>query len=301
MLWRAGGVLAKVPASAVRPLIDAMLVHSAEGFAVAIELMGMYAHGKPDKLDGLRQQIRTAATNATRWDAPQGHKIAEHHFEKIMTWLLSKGRDDPDACSTALALARALVDVDGYHQTGIINSVVPKLLSGFPEIAWPLIGQAIVSDPKRAWRFQHLLGKVHSFRNRESPPLLSLPEDTLFAWCHAHPDRAPVFVASILPFLTTYQADATNHEVHPVMARMVREFGDRDDVLQAIRGNIGSYSWSGSRTTYYALHEHPMSGFRDDQRPRVRRWARKMLRQLSTQIEEARNEDEEQSGYSDAQ
>lgn len=300
VLWRAGGVLAKVPASAVCPLIDAMLVHSAEGFAVAIELMGMYAHGKPDKLDALRQQIRTAATNATRWNTPQGHKVTEHHFEKIVTWLLSKGRDDPDARSTALALARALVDVDGDLQTGIINSVVPKLLSGFPEIAWPLIGQAIVSDPKRSWRFQHLLGKVHSFRHRESPPLLSLPEDTLFAWCHAHPDRAPVFVASILPFLTTYQADATNHEVHPVMARMVREFGDRDDVLQAIRHNIGSYSWSGSRTKYYALHEHPMSDFRDDQRPRVRRWARKMLRQLRTQIEEARNEDEEESGFSDA-
>ena len=301
VLWRAGGVLAKVPAPAVRPLIDTMLVHSAEGFAVAIELMGMYAHGNTDKLDGLRQQIRTAATNATRWDTPQGHNITEHHFEKIMTWLLSKGRDDPDARSTALALARALVDVDGYRQTRIINSVVPKLLSGFPEITWPLIGHAIVSDPKRAWRFQHLLGNVHSFRHRESPPLLSLPEDSLFAWCHAHPDRAPAFVASILPFLTTYQADATTHEVHPVMARMVREFGDRDDVLEAIRGNIGSYSWSGSRTTYYALHEHPMSGFGDDQRPRVRCWARKMLRQLSIQIEEARNEDEEQSGFSDTQ
>lgn len=296
-LWGAG----KVPASAVRPLIDAMLVHSAEGFAVAMELMGIYAHRKPEQLDGLRQQIRTAATHATRWDLAQGHTIAEHHFEKIMTWLLDKGRDDPDARATALALARALADVDGYNQTRIINSVVPKLLSGFPEIAWPLIGQAIVSDPKRAWRFQHLLGNVHSFQHRENPPLLSLPEDSLFAWCHAHPDLAPVFVASILPFLTTYQADATKPEVHPVMARIVWEFGDRDDVLQAIRRNIGSYSWSGSRTTYYALHLHPMSGFRDDQRPRVRRWARKMLRQLDTQIEEARNEDEEQSGFSDAQ
>ena len=301
VLWRGGGVLAKVPASAVRPLIDAMLVDSAEGFAVAIELMGMYAHGMPDKLDGFRQQILTAATNATRWDLPQGHNIvAAHHLEKIMTWLLSKGRDDADARSTALTLARALVDVERYHQAGVIDPVVPKLLSGFPEIAWPLVGQAIVSDPKHAWRLQYLLGKVHSFRQREKPPILSLPEDTLFAWCHAHPGRAPAFVASILPFLTTYEADATNRKVHPVMVRMIREFGDRDDVLQAIGRNMGSYSWSGSLTTYYALYEQPMRGFRDHERPKVRRWARKMLRQLSAHIKEARNEDEEQSGLSEA-
>ena len=300
VLWRAGGVLAKVPASVVCPLIDALLVHSAEGFAVAVELMGMYAHGMPEKLDGFRQQIRTAAANATRWDTPQGHQTAQYHFEKIATWLLSKGRDDRDAASTALALARALVEIDGYSQTRIVNPVVPKLLSTFPEIAWPLVGQAIVSDPKHAWRLQHLLGNLHSFRNRENPALLSLPEDTLFAWCHAHRDRAPAFAASLLPFLTTYETDATDPKVHPVMARMLSEFGDRDDVLEAIRRNIGSYSWSGSLTTYYALHKESIHGLRDHQRPGVRRWARKMSRQLSAHIKDARNEDEE-SGLSGIQ
>ena len=183
---------------------------------------------------------------------PQGHQAAEYHFEKITTWLLDKGRGDPDARSTAFALARALVDVDGYLQTRVIEPVVPKLLSDFPEIVWPLVGQAIVSDPQHAWRFQVLLGNVHSFEHRENPPLLSLPEDTLFAWCHAHPDRAPDFVASVLPFLTTYQADATNRSIHPVMARMLSEFGDRDDMLRVIGRNIGSYTWSGSLTPFCA-------------------------------------------------
>ena len=300
-LWRAGGVLAKVPAPAVRQLIDAMLVNSAEGFAVAVELMGMYAHGTLDKLDGLRPQIRKVAANATRWNTPQGHRTAEHHFEKIMTWLLDKGREDPDARATALALALALVDVDRYHETRVINPVIPKLLSGFPEIAWPLVGQAIVSDPQRAWRFQHLLGNVHSFKHRENPPLLSLPEDTLFAWCQAHSDRAPEFVASTLPFLTTYQADVTDRAIHPVMARLLSEFGDRDDVLRAVGRNISSYGRSGSLTNYYALYEQPMRGLVTHQRPTVRRWAQTMLRQLSAHIKEARNEDEEHSGLSEAQ
>ena len=280
---------------------SAMLVYSTEGFAVAIELMGMYAHGMPDRLEGFRSQIRLAASNVTRWSTPQGHQTAEYHFEKIMSWLLDKGREDPDARAIALDLARALVDIDGYHETKIITPVVPKLLSGFPEITWPLVGQAIVSAPQRAWRLQHLLGNVHSFEHRESPQLLSLPEDTLFAWCQAHPDRGPAFAASILPFLTTYQTGATDRTIHPVMARLLSEFGDREDVLRAIGSNINSYGWSGSMTNYYALYKQPMHGLLTHQRPTVRRWAQKKLRQLDAQIENARNEDEEDSGFSEAQ
>ena len=299
--WLGGGVLANLPAPAVRQLIDAMLVNSAEGFAAAVELMGMYAHGTPDKLDGLRPQIRRIAADAARWAAPKGHVTTDHYFEEIMRWLLDKGREDPDARTAALALARALVDMDEYHETEIINPVIPKLLSGFPEIVWPLVGQAIVSNPQRAWRFQNLLGNVHSFEHRENPPLLSLPEDTLFAWCQAHPDRAPEFVASILPFLTSYQADGADHAIHPVMARLLNEFGDGDDVLRAVERNIGSYGWSGSLTNYYALYEQPMRGLRNHQRSTVGRWAQKMLRQLSAQIKDAGNEDEELSGYSETQ
>ena len=300
-LWCAGGVLDKVPAPAVCPLIDAMLVHSAEGFAVAIELMGTYAHGTPDKLNGFRSQIQSAAANVTRWSTPQGHRIADHYFEQIMTWMLDKGREDPDACSTALTLARGLVDIDRYDETKVINPVVPKLLSGFPEIAWPLVGHAIVSDPRHTRRFQHLLGNVHSFKERENPSLLSLPEDTLFSWCHAHPDHAPCFVASILPFLTTYDADASNRSIHPVMTRILNEFGDRDDVHRAIGRNIASYSWSGSMTRYYALYEQPMRALLTHRQAPVRGWAKRMLRGLGANIREARNEDEEQTGWSEVQ
>ena len=111
----------------------------------------------------------------------------------------------------------------------------------------------------------------------------------------------PAFVASILPLLTTYQADATDRSIHPVMARMLSEFGDSDDVLHAIGRNIDSFGWSGSLTKYYALYEQPTRGFLTHRRPRVRRWAQRMLRQLSARIKEARNEDEERSSLSEAQ
>ena len=299
-LWSAGGVLAKVPASAVAPLIDALLGHSAEASAVAAELVGMYAHGMPDRLEEFRPQIRAFAEHAARWNGSRDQaSSAEHHFGQIMKWMLGKGRKDADARATALALAHALVDVGEYRDMSIFEPLVPKLLSEFPEIAWPLISQAIVSDQQRARCLQAVLGDVHSLELREKPALLHLPEDSLFAWCHAHPDRAPKFAAAILPFLTTYKADAAKRSLHPVMARMLDEFGDREGVLCAVDRNICSYSWSGSRTKYYALYEQPVRELRDHKRPQVRRWAKRMLGHLSTEIKEARNEDEERAGLSE--
>ena len=123
--------------------------------------------------------------------------------------------------------------------------------------------------------------------------LLHLPEDTLFAWCHAHPDRAPAFVAKVVPPLTTYRHDAAERALHPVLVRLLDEFGDRDDVLQGIARRMHTFGWSGSLANYFALYEEPLHPLLDHSQAKVRHWARATLRGLRTLIESARDEDEE--------
>ena len=293
--WAPGGVLAEVPAPAVAPLFDAMLDHSAEAFTEAIELMWMYAHGAPDRLDGFRPHLRKAAGNVARWSRSQGGAMANYdsNFEDLMKWMLEKGRQDPDARATALALATALVSVADWNEGRIMKPVVSPLLSGFPEIAWPIVGQAIVSDQGQAWCFESILGDRISFVKDQNPAILSLPEDTLFAWCHAHPDRAPAFVATTVPILTTYRIDAPERSLHPVVIRLFNEFGNRDNMLQAITCNMENFGWSGPLMNYYGLYREPLRTLHDHPKWQVRRWAKTMLRHLDTRIEHARNEDEE--------
>ena len=291
--WTLGGVLAEVPAPEIATLFDTMLDHSAEAFTEAMGLMWRYAHGAPDRLDDFRPSIRKAAENMARWRRLQGNARAGYHFESIMKWMLGKGRQDPDARATALALATALVSVADWNEGRIMKPVVSTLLSDFPEIAWPIIGQAIVSDRGQAWRLRYVfLGDLFSFKQEKNPTILSLPEDTLFAWCRAHPDSAPAFVAGVVPILTTYRNDASERSLHPVMRRLIDEFGDRDDVLQAVSLNTGS--WSGSKTNYFALYQEPLRTLYAHPKRQVQRWAKTMLRHLDTRIEHARNEDEEQ-------
>ena len=291
--WSVGGKLAEVSAPEVAPLFDAMLDHKAEGFMVVVQLMGIYAHDAPEKLEGLLPQVLKLAENATRWEPTRDWNQCQYHFELIMGWILGKGRQSPDARATALALAKGVSDVEEFDNDLLIKPLLPKLLSDFPEIAWPLIGQAIISDPRRAWRLRFILGDQNSFGRTTAPAILSLPEDTLFAWCHANPARAPAFSAETIPVLTAEGVDAPEQSLHPLMARLLDEFGELSDVLQAVERNIDPVSWCGSRAAYYAPYKGPLSKLFQHQKPQVNGWARSMLRRLDAMVEAARNEDEE--------
>ena len=292
MQWTSGGALAQVPAPSVAPLIDVMLDHGAEAFAVAVGLMESCTRGARGKIADFRPQIRKSVENFTRWKQLRKHQGAAADFERIVHWMLEQGREDGDARATALALAKALVNVEGHRGGRFLKPVIPKLLSGFPEIAWPLIGQAIVSDRQRARHLAHVLKARRPADDESNPIILSLPEDALFAWCHAHPDRAPAFAAGIVPVLAGSELEAPGRSLHPVMIRLLDEFGEREGVLQAVLDNILIFSRSDSPASRFALYEEPLRTLRGHPKPKVRRWARATLRELAATIKNAHDEEE---------
>ena len=311
MQWTLGRVLDPVEAPAVAPLFDALLDHSVEGYAVALDLLGMYAFRGHEVLEDFRPQLRKIAENLRRWEPSGHHAGAAHHFGDLMQWLLTKGRDDPDARVAALALSRALADRQDDSTEGMLRArmieermikpVIRLLLGSFPEIAWPIIGQTILSNRIRGWRLGYLLGSRLSSDERHDAAILSLPEDVLFEWCRAHPDGAPAFTATVVPVLTSYNRDDQEHSLHPCVARLLEEFGDREDVLQAVGSNIHSYCGWGSPTGYFALYETPLSMLRDEHpSARVRRWAKTILRALAAASEGIRTEEDEWAARHDA-
>jgi hypothetical protein len=138
----------------------------------------------------------------------------------LVLGLVLKGSKDPDAGGFALILARQLAAEPDGNGCGLIKPLLPQLLRDFPEIVWPLFGQAIVSDRMMAWRFEQR-ALVTAIRSKTSssvqywmelaiccirialvrttaiampvPPLSRhLSEDThVRVVCHAHPDPSP--------------------------------------------------------------------------------------------------------------
>ena len=294
MQWTTGGKLSEVSPAEVAPLFDAMLDHGEEAYFVAIDLMGMYAHGNSAHLDELRPQVRKVAENISRWQLSSGGPVVGHHLETIMNWMLGKGRDDKDARATALTLATVIAQSDDLNDDRLVEPILPLLLGEFPEISWSVIGQAIISEEARAWRLAYLLRGSPSLENEEARPILRLPEETLFAWCHAHPKRGPAFVAAILPILARDEEEGSGRELHPLVLKLLDGFGDQDGVLEAIDANMNTFTWWGSMTNYYALYRGPLGTLINHPQRQVRDWAKATLRQVERQIKVARKEDEEQ-------
>ncbi len=292
-----GPGLWNVPPKVISPLLDAMLHHSGEGFAQALDLLGHHVYSDHNRLEAFRPQIRTIAENALCWPWRnlRGTDMASHHFKDIILWMLEQGPDDPDASAVVLALSKAAAGIQDYDRTHALKLVLPILLSRFPEVTWPLIGSAIVQgDPRQYSPFKSLLSEPLWRRYGESTaPILNLPEDTLFAWCRAHPNRAPAFAAKTVPFLGVDSDSDNGLCVHPIMIRLIEEFGDCKNVTDAVYSSMGSKVWIGTEESLWAVYRQPLEELLANSSPNIRRWAKATLRRMERESQDAHGRDEE--------
>ncbi|MDD9962271.1 MAG: type II toxin-antitoxin system MqsA family antitoxin [Gammaproteobacteria bacterium] len=294
--WSFGDVVATVPGHSLAPLFDALSRHGADGFHVAVTLIGTLAEDDWQRVEEFRPQLLTMASliaNPTPASS-RTHGIG-FHGEQLFRWLLRKGRADDDACTLALTLSNAVAQGDALDGTiDRVSPLLPDLLSGFPEIAWPLIGQQLIKPTAKAWELREALSETFTVHHSEvRPPVLALPPDALFAWCGAHPDNAPACAARMLPILTPGDAAPADSSLHPLFGRLLDDFGDREDVLEAAAANIHCYSWTGSVTTYFERFLAPFAQLANHPIPRVSRWAKRMVGRLEMEIEREQARDDE--------
>ena len=294
--WHMQGSMDDVSENSIVPFFEMLVGHSPDAFEVAVELVDGYVTEDPRRLDGLRPLFLKIALICTRWELTYD-TMTVFHFERLMNRVLDEGRRSNSACSMALELTKSLLKADHCTGMGLLDPILPKLLSNFPEISWPIIGHAVVSNKETTWCLGDILGR-HPFGAKKQPHILCLHPDAMFAWCHAHPEHAPAFVAGILPLLATRRENAKPC-LHPTMERLLREFGGRNDVEERIEENIETLGWSGSEETQYAQFEMPLKELDSHRVPHVRVWAKKMLDYLSSRKQEAMIRDTERRARSD--
>lgn len=320
--WVHPETLHPLPGTAVARLLDALLHHDATSFAIGVNTLWLILDSEDRegrdtretglRLADLRDQVLTMARNAGRWSARDfkaatgttdprvGSQMTEWKLTQVVLSMLRRGRDDELARESALAISTALVHrhrdgwLDLYGRT--LRPVLRKLLSGFPGIAWQLIGGAIVSSPGFARLMALSLGERPVHDREADPPILALSEETLLAWCHAHPDQAPAFAARCLPILSAAGGDRGDRRLHPVMSRLIDDFGERADVREAFETNLFTTGPVSSMADHDARHEAALEPLRGHKKPVVGRWARRLSRKLRRLIAHQRTYEEEHVG-----
>ncbi len=295
--WAGGRALEPVEAKSVASLLDQLLAMDAEAYSAGLEILGMYVLERPQLLEQFRPQLRLVAINAHKLATRPGATMDLHHFQELLNWLLAKGREDNDARAVAEHLADWLANEPAGEAADIVKPLLKPLLSTFATTVWPRLANAIVKQRAKAWRFEHILGDSFAFAEEKTPAIIHVPEEMLFAWCHAHPDVAPAFLATTVPVLA---ARNSNRGLHPLMVRILDEFGANEDVRRAIVQNMYTFGWAGSRTTYYALYEEPLRSLENHRIGAVRRWAQTMRSDMRKEIDHAQQEEDERDAHWDS-
>ncbi len=292
--WAGGGQLAVLPPAVVAPLFDLLFATSSRMYAIGVELLGMYFFRQADRLESLRPQLKLMAANMKLAERhPYGSHMDQHHSTEAIRWLLNKGSDDRDAAAIALILAQHLADDPIELGKQYIRPHLPGLFSKFAHIVWPVIGQAIVSDKANQWRLRNVLGDAFAIDDEKQSLIAQLPADMLFAWCHAHPEVAPAFLAGIISVLKRDNSNGAPPQLDPLARRLLDEFGDREDVLAALNSNMYTFGWSGSVGDYYQQYIEPMRSLASHPIGAVRRWSNRVLVAMQREIDLARDENEE--------
>lgn len=288
--WCGTAFFTQLRPSDVAPLFSFMLEKKEPRFfEVALSLMEMYMHDKEEHLDELAPQFLLAAeypSIAKDWNSE-----SLYHYESLMERFISWGSEDSEARKAAIVIAKQLID-ENLEDNGveIIRQVLPALLSSLGEIAWPLISKALEERPYE-WRLSYALRDKPSYGDG-GPPILSLPENLLFGWCHANPEFAPAFVAEAVPILR----ENGQEEIHPATKRLLDEFGERGDVLNGLESNIPGSVWHGSLADALVPYREPLMRIRKHKKEPVRQWAVETLEKIDSQIENIRREEKE-SGF----
>ena len=251
--------------------------------------LSIKAEDWPDLYEGWGDIFRNSSGNQLNIPA------AGLQYETLMSWILSQGSENSDARAVAVKIAKQIVEeedllsypVQDYLDQEIIKPVLPPLLSNFGGIVWPLIGPAV---KKNKAKFLSIMGE-RLYSPHEEPPILHLSEDTLFGWCHANPEVGPAFVAEAVPLLapvTNNEKEASSEEFHPLIKRLIDEFGDRQDVLDALESHMNASRGAVPRVSAqdrFASYRQPLRSIENHAKGAVHRWAGKMLRKIADETD----------------
>lgn len=263
------------------PIMDSVEEHDGK--------LSIKAKDWPDLCEGWEDFFRNSSGNQLKTPA------AGLQYETLMNWILSQGSENSDARAVAVKIAKQIIEEEDlpsypaqdYLNQEIIKPVLPHLLSSFGEIVWPLIGPAV---KKNKAKFLSIMGE-RLYSPHEEPPVLHLSENTLFGWCHANPEVGPAFVAEAVPLLVSSppnEEGASSEEFHPLIKRLIDEFGDHQDVLDALESHMNASRGAvpiASAQDRYAVYRRPLESIENHEKGAVRRWAGKMLRKIADEIE----------------
>lgn len=178
------------------------------------------------------------------------------------------------------------------------QALMAKLLIDYQEIVWPLLSKALIEiKPSSTYHDLIDLMRANDFNKAVKKGLIeTIDQEVLFEWLRENPENASAITVLLVPVIIEQDSEWS---IHPVIQHILDNFGQSDRVIQSMRMNLGTFSWTGSMVPLYELRIKVIASLFNHPIEKVRIWAEQYIEDLRAMIIKEKRIEEEQeiTGY----
>lgn len=286
-----GQAMAEVSVKQITALTRMLLQRGIEGAWVALDILFMYSHGRPELVEVLREEFSAIVSTEGMLTSDRAQRES-HEFEVVARRLI------PDSAELARILAKGLcVAVTGSKRVSdhLSEKLLESLFKEQAEVSWPIVRQALVEgDNSARWRLADALG-AWGRRGEKSRAIDNLNLRYLKEWCEEDPITAPALIARIVRVIDDDALGESRLSIPALM--LIDGFSDVDGVLSALSASLHTFSWSGSLVPFYDRLIGVVAPLLQHKRDVVRAWAQREIDgAVESRSQESLRDEEQQVG-----
>jgi hypothetical protein len=286
-----GQAMTDVSLGQVAALNEVLLQQGTDGAWVALDILFMYSHGRPELAEALRPQF-SAILLMVGMLSSVGAKRASHEFEVVANRLIPQSPEiarflTEELCSAAIA--------DTRLPSHLSETLFKSLFEAHPEVTWPIVRRYLGSKNRSvSWKVGIAMGGL-ARAGSKSRPIDCLDIGYLRNWCVEEPETAPPLVSRIVKVLDA--VDDKQWQISPAALMLIDDYAHVDGVLSGLGASMNSFSWSGSLVPFYGKLIHALSPLVQHPRAEVRTWAQRQIEAATARkADEAQRDEEQQAG-----
>jgi hypothetical protein len=287
-----GRGLDNLPGASVAQLLSELTEHGSIGAWTALEVATMYRHGKPLSSE-FAAEIRKLLVNPALLEGHRDRNSDPHLLESNIAAVRGVSSIDSEFAAGMARQVLRLAQSESWEMVSNLKSAMRHLIVALredqPAVLWSYITRFYESaTPKERNRLHDLVGPNTDRFDRsghlESGPLFGLPEDSLFDWADASPERASFLVE----FFPTLDVDGPDPKWTSAFEKLGARYGGSSDFRKALADRIRPKSWSGSIIPLLEVYIEPLKSWSTHSDLALATWAKDQRRALEGRIERER-------------
>ena len=278
---------------ALEEFIFRLFNYADEGHIVAFKIVVGLVYWNPDLNETMLPWLRKAILHLKVF--PRRTNLDEYQWWETVKRILNNYNDEEFAFEVNKNIINSIDWNNSYHLNHYVQDIYEILMKSYFRVVWADIGDALIAKDENYIKFyglKNILGSTIGGIGRSVGVLFEGDIDTIFTWANNYATIAPTRLAELVPIFAT-KIGQENAHWHPISKRLIDTFGERDEVLNNLDANMGTFSWTGSTVPYYQAQLELMKGLLDHPKSEVEAWAKRKTGYLKLQIIDEKNRDAE--------